>query len=38
MLANRGRIIGDPVLFALKDAPSYVMGTVALAIVYWATL
>jgi 4-hydroxybenzoate polyprenyltransferase len=38
MLANRGRIIGDPVLFALKDVPSYVMGAVALAIVYWATL
>lgn len=38
LLANRGRIIGDPVLFALKDLPSYAMGLVALAIVYWATL
>jgi 4-hydroxybenzoate polyprenyltransferase len=38
MLANRGRIIGDPVLFALKDVPSYILGVIALAVVYGAAL
>jgi 4-hydroxybenzoate polyprenyltransferase len=38
MLANRGFIIGDPVSFALKDLASYVMGAVALALVYLATV
>jgi len=38
MLADRGRITGDPVLFALRDVPSYTMGVIALAIIYWATL
>jgi hypothetical protein len=32
MLANRQEIQGDPVLFALKDKPSYLVGAICLLV------
>ncbi len=37
LIAHRGRMHDDPVVFALKDRASYVIGAVALAIVWFAT-
>ena len=36
-LANRGRVTGDPVVFALEDLRSYAVGVAALGIIYYAT-
>jgi len=37
LLANRGLVHEDPVVFALRDRPSYLMGAAALAVVFAAT-
>lgn len=37
MVAHRGRMTDDPIVFALKDAPSYLVGLLALAVVWLAT-
>lgn len=36
-LANRGRVTGDPVVFALKDFRSYAVGAATLGVIYYAT-
>jgi len=36
LLAHRGLMHTDPVLFALKDWPSYVIGTLTLAVMWLA--
>jgi len=37
MLAHRGQMHTDPVVFALKDWPSYVIGALTLAVMWFAT-
>jgi hypothetical protein len=37
LIAHRGQMHGDPVLFALKDWPSYVVGVLTLAVMWLAT-
>lgn len=36
MLAHRGEITGDPILFASKDLTSYLIGSLSFMIFYWA--
>ncbi len=38
MIAHRGQMRDDPIVFALKDPASYVIGALALAVLWLATL
>ncbi len=38
MIAHRGQMHDDPIVFALKDPISYVIGALALAVLWMATL
>jgi hypothetical protein len=38
MIAYRGKMNHDPVVFALKDRVSYLVGALAAAVMYLATL
>lgn len=38
VIANRGELHSDPIVFALKDGPSYAVGAATALIVWLATI